>query len=91
MVEKPCGGDELVEGLNELRQLLVVVAGFEPATTRGPGQHDEQATDPNAAAVKCPLTDREQLTSYLRFPREHHAGSGTTTASNGPSARPAAA
>lgn len=24
------------------------------------------------AAVKCLLTDREQLTSYLRFPREHH-------------------
>jgi hypothetical protein len=23
-------------------------------------------------AVKCLLTDREQLTSYLRFPREHH-------------------
>lgn len=23
------------------------------------------------AAVKCLLTDREQLTSYLRFPREH--------------------
>src|SRR6266496_379195 len=24
------------------------------------------------AAVKCLLTDREQLTSYLRFPTEHH-------------------
>jgi len=24
------------------------------------------------AAVKCLLTDREQLTSYLRFPVEHH-------------------
>ena len=24
------------------------------------------------AAVTCLLTDREQLTSYLRFPREHH-------------------
>ncbi len=24
------------------------------------------------AAVKCLLTDREQLTSYLRFPAEHH-------------------
>ena len=24
------------------------------------------------AAVKCLLTDREQLTSHLRFPREHH-------------------
>ncbi|MGH3988158.1 MAG: IS256 family transposase [Pseudonocardiaceae bacterium] len=24
------------------------------------------------AAVKCLLSDREQLTSYLRFPREHH-------------------
>ena len=24
------------------------------------------------AATKCLLTDREQLTSYLRFPREHH-------------------
>ena len=24
------------------------------------------------AAVKCLLTDREQLTSYLRFPRDHH-------------------
>ena len=24
------------------------------------------------AAAKCLLTDREQLTSYLRFPREHH-------------------
>jgi putative transposase len=24
------------------------------------------------AAVKCLLTDRDQLTSYLRFPREHH-------------------
>ena len=24
------------------------------------------------AAVKCLLTDREQLTSYLRFPSEHH-------------------
>ena len=24
------------------------------------------------AAVKCLLTDRAQLTSYLRFPREHH-------------------
>ena len=23
-------------------------------------------------AVKCLLTDREQLTSYLRFPVEHH-------------------
>jgi transposase-like protein len=29
-----------------------------------------QATYP--AAVKCLLTDREQLTSYLRFPLEHH-------------------
>jgi len=24
------------------------------------------------AAIKCLLTDREQLTSYLRFPTEHH-------------------
>ena len=24
------------------------------------------------SAVKCLLTDREQLTSYLRFPLEHH-------------------
>jgi putative transposase len=24
------------------------------------------------AAVRCLLTDREQLTSYLRFPAEHH-------------------
>ena len=24
------------------------------------------------AAVKCLLTDREQLTSYLRFPVDHH-------------------
>ncbi len=29
-----------------------------------------QATFP--AAIKCLLTDREQLTSYLRFPVEHH-------------------
>src|SRR5664279_4800429 len=32
----------------------------------------EQYARAYPAAVKCLLTDREQLTSYLRFPAEHH-------------------
>ena len=32
----------------------------------------EQYSRAYPAAVKCLLTDREQLTSYLRFPIEHH-------------------
>ena len=32
----------------------------------------EQHARAYPAAVKCLLTDREQLTSYLRFPAEHH-------------------
>jgi transposase-like protein len=32
----------------------------------------EQYARAYPAAVKCLLTDREQLTSYLRFPTEHH-------------------
>jgi putative transposase len=32
----------------------------------------EHYTRAYPAAVKCLLTDREQLTSYLRFPAEHH-------------------
>ena len=31
------------------------------------------------SAVRCLLTDRAQLTSYLRFPVEHHRRSGTPT------------
>ena len=42
------------------------------------------------AAMKILLTDREGLTAYMRFPTEHHTGSGTPTSSNAPSARPAA-
>jgi putative transposase len=32
----------------------------------------EQYGKPYPSAVRCLLTDREQLTSYLRFPVEHH-------------------
>ncbi len=39
-----------------------------PASTRSPGPTPSFYP----AAVKCLLTDREQLTSYLRFPLEHH-------------------
>ena len=43
------------------------------------------------AAVKCLLADREQLTSYLRFPVEHHRRIRHSNFIERPSARPAAA
>jgi putative transposase len=42
------------------------------------------------AAVRCLLADCEQLTSYLRFPAEHHKRIRHSASSNGPSAKPAA-
>ena len=39
-----------------------------PASTPSPSTYGKLYP----AAVKCLLTDREQLTSYLRFPAEHH-------------------
>ena len=42
------------------------------------------------SAVKCLLSEREQLTSYLRFPLEHHRRiRHSNFISNAPSARPA--
>ena len=41
------------------------------------------------AAVESLLTDRDQLTSYLRFPVEHHRRIRHPTSSNAPSVRPA--
>ena len=39
-----------------------------PVSTRSPSATSSQYP----AAVRCLLTDRDQLTSYLRFPVEHH-------------------
>jgi putative transposase len=46
--------------------------------------------DSYPAAVRCLLADRDSLTVYLRFPREHGPGRGIPTSSNAPSVRPAA-
>jgi transposase-like protein len=47
--------------------------------------------DSYPAAVRCLLADRDSLTVYLRFPREHWTRSATPTSSSAPSGRPAAA
>ena len=43
------------------------------------------------SAVRCLLADRAQLTTYLRFPAEHHHRIRHSNLLSGPSARPAGA
>jgi transposase-like protein len=56
----------------------LIAAGMQPgpelvaAVQRRIDAFAEQYTRAYPAAVKCLLTDRAQLTSYLRFPLEHH-------------------
>ena len=64
--------------LGDLRHRELTAAGIEPGqrlVTAVQARIDAFAQTYGKlypAAVKCLLTDREQLTSYLRFPAEHH-------------------
>lgn len=60
--------DQLTEGDDALTPAPELVAAVQARIDAFAEAY--QATSP--AAVKCLLTDREQLTSYLRFPLEHH-------------------
>ena len=71
---------------DEVRDAYWAIFGTEDLAAAGIGPGQELLTAVQAridgfaqaygklypAAVKCLLTDREQLTSYLRFPLEHH-------------------
>ena len=71
---------------DEVRDAYWAIFDTEDLTAAGTGPGQELVTAVQAridvfaqrygklypAAVKCLLTDREQLTSYLRFPAEHH-------------------
>jgi transposase-like protein len=72
--------------LDEIRDAYWAIFDTDALTAAGTGPGDKLVTAVQArvdafaqtygtlypSAVKCLLTDREQLTSYLRFPAEHH-------------------